>query len=63
MFIKTRQTGKTFVFTPRGAAALTDGSIKVPIACYDNYTNSAALGIMKVPGADTAAQKAKFAAY
>ena len=47
----------------KGCTALTDGGIKVPAAYYDNYTGSAALTTMQVPGADTAAQKAKFAAY
>ena len=43
--------------------ALVDGGIKVPSASFGNYTSTAALTNMKVPGADENAQKAKFAEY
>lgn len=45
-----------------GCTALTDGSIKVPGAYYNNYTDPAALTTMQVPGADDEAKKAKFEA-
>lgn len=54
---------KAFADAFKDCIALTDGSIKVPAAYYDSYTDPAALTTMQVPGADTAAQKAKFAAY
>ena len=43
-----------------GCTSLPDGSIKVPAAYYDNYTVSAALTDMGVPGADDTAKKKKF---
>ena len=47
----------------KDCTALTDGGIKVPEAYYGNYTDATALTTMSVPGADTAAQKAKFGKY
>ena len=55
-------SNKAFAQTFIGCTALTDGSIKVQGAYYKNYTNSTALTTMSVPGADTAAQEAKFEA-
>ena len=43
-----------------GCTSLPDGGIKVPAAYYDNYTVSAALTDMGVPGADDTAKKKKF---
>jgi len=48
--------GNAFV----GCTSLPDGGIKVPAAYYDNYTVSAALTDMGVPGADDTAKKKKF---
>ena len=56
----THQGNPAFGNAFNGCTSLPDGGIKVPAAYYDNYTVSAALTDMGVPGADDTAKKKKF---
>ena len=59
--LKCKYEDENYSFTFAHCTSLSDGSIKVPAAYYDAYTDTAALDAMQVPGDDANAKKAKFA--
>ena len=59
--LKCNYSDGKFAIAFKNCTSLSDGSIKVPAAYYDAYTDTAALDAMQVPGNDANAKKAKFA--